>query len=159
MQLSRRGWGTRAGSAWGRDRFRRTLQQPSASGKGLGGRFSKKILLSFTVGLGWRVRDNRLELKKQAWLDVSNPFFTMRAVKRSGTDFVFLTLSGVQNLTGWNSEMPEQMTLLWVGDWNRDCSRSLPAWMILWSSDSITSSKSDLHIFICKKLDLESTLI
>lgn len=56
----------RAGSVWGRGGFRRVLQQPSASERGLGGRFSRKAVLSFTVGLGWRVRDNRLELKKQA---------------------------------------------------------------------------------------------
>lgn len=29
----------------------------------------------FTVGLVWRVRDNRLELKKQVWLNVRKTFF------------------------------------------------------------------------------------
>lgn len=86
-------------------------------------------------------------------------FFSPWQQSSSGTDFVFPTLRGVQNLTGWNPELPEQLTLLWVGDGNRHCSRSLPAWMILWSCDFITSNKSDLHVLICKKIELESTLI
>lgn len=152
MQQSGRGWGTRGGSAWGRDRFRRTLQQLSACGSSWEGSSARRQCRTLNDGAWLEDKRQQTGDEKNRLTGCQKTLFSPWQQSSSGTDFAFPTLRGVKNLTGWNPELPEQLTLFWVGDWNRHCSRSLPAWVILWSCDSIPSNKSDLHIFICKKL-------
>lgn len=131
----RRGWGTTGGSAWGRDRFRRTLQQPSASVRGWAGGSERMQWWTLYSGACWEGKRKQTGTEKTGLAECQKNLFSPWQQSSSGTDFAFPIFRGVQNLTGWNHELLEKLTLFWVGDWNRDCSRSpssLNDSVILW---------------------------